>query len=79
MADLLSHIILIGPFHPGMMSFISRPSHMPSLVASDAATNSASVVDRATHECLRLLQATGPPWRRKRNPEVDLREPGSPA
>ena len=59
MADWLSHISLKGGFQSGTTSETSRWSQTPSFVASQAAMNSASVVDSATHDCLWLLQETG--------------------
>ena len=39
---------------------------------------SASDVDKATHDCLRLCQLTGPPPIRNTNPEVDFLSSKSP-
>jgi hypothetical protein len=61
MTDLLSKIMRIGFPKLGKISFISRLSQTPSLAALDEAMNSASVSDKETDACRRLLQESDPP------------------
>lgn len=79
MVPWLSQLKEIGCGVPGVISSSRRLSQMPSFVASQAAMNSDSVVERATQDLRRLLQATGPPLSRKINPVVERRDPESPA
>ena len=73
MADMLSQYNGMDRVNFRVISMSSRRSQVHSLAASQAATNLASVVDNDTHFWRRLLQATGPPFSMKINPDVDRR------
>ena len=61
MAAWLSHRILIGPEGGNPKSVRSVCNQMVSLVACESATNSASIVERATEVCFLEDQEMAPP------------------
>ena len=75
-APLLSHYSVIGFDIFGTISKLVKNflSQTAPLVASQAATYSASMVESAIHPWLILLQTTAPPLRVNTEPEVDFLE-----
>ena len=59
--------------------FMNLFNHTASCAAPERATNSASIVDKAMHDCFLLLQEMAQLPRKKTKPDVDFLSSPSPA